>query len=168
MLKLLDTGLGWVVRGTTLFGILALMALMGLIVVTVVFRAIGIAFPGTYVLSELLLIPTITLSLAYAAWSGAHTRVELVTQLLPKRGAGVIDGLMLLAGGAFWIFVIWAGIRNALHHGAQGEKTPMLDIPVAPFRWLLVFAVGLLIAVLVLRALQSITGWSRDTEETAE
>lgn len=154
MLKILETGLGALVRASALMGVLTLLALMGLIVVTVIFRAIGIAFPGTYVLSELLLIPTITLSLAYAAWDGAHTKVDLLTQTLPTRLADWLEGLMLLLGCGFWGFVLWSAIHDAQRHAAQGEKTPLLDIPVAPFRWLIVGATALLIAVLVLRALQ--------------
>jgi TRAP-type C4-dicarboxylate transport system permease small subunit len=124
----------------------------------VTFRFVGIAFPGTYVLAELLIIPAVTLSLAYAAWEGAHTRVELLTQTLPRRAAGWLKGAMLTLGSLFWGFVAWAGYEEALRHGAQGERTPLLDIPVAPFRWLMVAAIVLMIAAVLFRAAQAASG----------
>ena len=150
--------LGWFAKGAAGLGVLSLVALMALTVVTVTFRAIGIAFPGTYVLAELLLIPTVTCALAYAAWDGAHTKVELLVQTMRPRLSGLSQGLMLLAGTVFWGFVAFAAIREALRRGRQGEVTPLLDIPVAPFRWLMVAALCLLIAVCLLRAVQFLTG----------
>ncbi len=90
--------LGALVRAAALVGVLSIVALMGLTVVTVTFRFLGIAFPGTYVLAELLIIPAVSLSLAYAAWEGAHTRVELLTQTLRARTQGWLQAAMLVLG----------------------------------------------------------------------
>lgn len=157
-MKTVETLLGALVRIAAGLGVGALMALMALTVVTVAFRAIGIAFPGTYVLAELLLIPAVSFALAYAAWDRAHTRVEILTQAFPWRLAGVLHGLMLLLGTVFWGFVAWAAFREAIRRGRQGEVTPLLEIPVAPFRWLMVAALCLMISVCILRAAQAITG----------
>ncbi|SDY61132.1 TRAP transporter small permease [Citreimonas salinaria] len=155
---LVERLLGMLVRLAAGLGVASLLALMVLTVVTVVFRAIGIAFPGTYVLAELLLIPTVSFGLAYAAWDGAHTKVELLIQMFRPRLAQMSAGITLLLGTGFWGFVAWAGIEEALRRGRQGEKTPLLDISVAPFRWIMVAAICLLIAICVFRALQLITG----------
>lgn len=160
-MKSVETLLRMLVRLVALLGVTSLVAMMALTVVTVVFRAIGIAFPGTYVLAELLLIPAVSFALTYAAWDRAHTRVDLLTQTFRPRLAGLSRGFMLLLGTVFWGFVAWAGIEEALRRGRQGEATPLLDIPVAPFRWLMVFAICLLIAVCVFRAAEEITGRDR-------
>lgn len=149
--------LNLVVRVAAALGVTSLLALMALTVITVVFRAIGVAFPGTYVLSELLLIPAVSCALAFAAWHDAHTRVELLVQRFRPRVAGISQGITLLGGTVFWGFVLFASIEEALRRGRQGEITPLLDIPVAPFRWLMVAALCLMIAVCLLRALQFIT-----------
>ncbi len=155
-MRLVETVLGWAIRAAAALGVLSLLALMGLTVVTVVFRAVGIAFPGTYVLAELLLIPTVSCALAFAAWEGAHTKVDLLVQTFRARVSGWSQGLTLLAGTGFWVLVAYAGIEEALRRGRQGETTPLLDISVAPFRWLMVAAICLAIAACVLRGLQSI------------
>lgn len=157
-MTLIETALRWIIRLAAAIGVTSLVALMALTVVTVTFRAIGIAFPGTYVLAELLLIPAVTSALAYAAWSGEHTKVELLTQTFGKRLAGWSNGLMLLLGTVFWGFVTFAAIEEAIRRGRQGEVSPILDIPVAPFRWLMVSALCLMIAICVLRAAQMIMG----------
>jgi len=157
--------LSGIVRAAAVLGVLSLLALMGLTVTTVIFRALGIAFPGTYVLAELLLIPTVSCALAFAAWEGAHTKVELLVQRFRPRLAGWSQGLMLLAGSGFWCVVLYAGIEEAIRRGRQGETTPLLDIPVAPFRWLMVAAIGLLIAVCLLRAVQFMAGRNGETQE---
>lgn len=153
-MRLMERTLGWLVRLAAGLGVASLVALMALTVVTVVFRAIGIAFPGTYVLAELLLIPTVTCALAFAAWDGSHTKVELLVQTLSSRVSDWSQGAMLLLGTVFWGFVLYAGVEEALRRGKQGEITPLLDIPVAPFRWLMVAAIALMIAVCLLRAAQ--------------
>ena len=157
MFSTIEKVLGTLVRISAFVGVLSLLAMMVLTVVTVVFRGIGIAFPGTYVLSELLLIPTVSFALAYAAWTGAHTRVELLTKNFPPKFAGLSTGLMLLAGSVFWGFVAYATYEEVLRRSAQGEVSPILDIPVAPFRWLMLGAIILLLAVTLLRAAQEIT-----------
>jgi hypothetical protein len=63
-MRLVEHLLGGIVRGAAALGVLSLLALMALTVVTVTFRAVGVAFPGTYVLAELLLIPTVSCALA--------------------------------------------------------------------------------------------------------
>lgn len=162
-MRQVETGLRFLVRLAAGIGVASLVALMALTVVTVTFRAIGIAFPGTYVLAELLLIPAVSFALAYAAWDDAHTRVDLLLNQLGKTVRSRATGATLLLGTVFWGFVAWAAIEEALRRGRQGETTPLLDIPVAPFRWLMVAALCLMIAVCVLRGAQALFGRERDT-----
>ncbi len=158
MLNGIDRGVGALVRVAAFIGVLSLVALMALTVVTVGFRAVRIAFPGTYVLAELLLIPAVCCALAYAAWTGAHTRVELLTQTFPKRVAQIVHGIVLLLSLGFWGIVAYAALEEVLRRSAQGETSPILDIPVAPFRWIMFAGIVLVIAVILLRAVQSLLG----------
>ncbi|MBF9033717.1 TRAP transporter small permease subunit [Rhodobacterales bacterium HKCCE2091] len=157
-MHLIGTILGRLVGLAAVIGTLAIAALVCLTVVTVTFRFLGIAFPGTYVLAELLIIPAVTFALAYTAWSGAHTRVELLTDRLPRRVRDPLLGVMLALGAGFWGMVANSAIEEVLRRSAQGESTPILDIPVAPFRWMMIAAIVLLIAVLLYRALETALG----------
>ena len=139
-------------------GVLAILSLMLLTVITVIFRAVGIAFPGTYVIAELLLIPAVSFSLAYAGYAGAHTRVELLIERLAPRGKRLAEAAVTALGTVFWGFVAWAGIREALRRTAQNETTPIINVPVPPLRWLFVAALCLFCAILVVQVVRVIRG----------
>lgn len=144
-------------------GVGGILALMLLTVVTVVFRSIGIAFPGTYAIAELLLIPAISFSLVYATMQNEHTRVVLIVERLRReRPRQLLLGLMYALGSVFWVAVAWATIREAIRRGAQGETSPIIDVPVAPFRWAMAVAMVLICVILLFKALQLALG--RDDE----
>ncbi|MHA6300008.1 TRAP transporter small permease [Devosia sp. CAU 1758] len=146
-------------------GVAAILALMLLTVVTVVFRAIGIAFPGTYSLSELLLIPAVSFALAYAAMQGEHTRVTLfVDRIKSDRLRLGLHGVMTFLGSLFWVAIGWATIREAIRRGAQNELSPIINVPVAPFRWAMATAIILLCVVLIYQAIQLLRGVPVDDE----
>ncbi|WP_196260923.1 TRAP transporter small permease [Pelagibacterium limicola] len=154
-----DTILTRICQGAGILGVASILALMALTVTTVVFRALSIAFPGTYSLSELLLIPAVSLSLAYAAMQNEHTRVVLfVDRIANVRLRHAINALMLIVGSLFWVFVAWATIREAIRRGAQGELSPIINVPVAPFRWTMAAAIVLLVIVLVWQGIKLLSG----------
>ncbi|KRA43240.1 hypothetical protein ASD80_08290 [Devosia sp. Root635] len=140
-------------------GVLAIFSLMLLTVVTVVFRAMHIAFPGTYSISELLLIPAVSISVAYAALHNEHTRATLfVERIKNTRLRLAIHGAMLLLGSLFWVAVVWATVREAIHRGAQNELSPIINVPVAPFRWSMAAALTLLCILLVWQGYKLLRG----------
>lgn len=149
-------------------GVAAIIALMLLTVVTVVFRALGIAFPGTYSLSELLLVPAVSFSLAYAAMQGEHTRVTLfVDRIRSDRLRLGVHGVMTLLGGLFWVAIGWATIREAIRRGAQNELSPIINVPVAPFRWAMATAIILLCLVLLYQGVKLLRGEPLEDESQA-
>lgn len=157
-MKYIEIPLRWLVILGAFIGVSCIIALMALTVVTVFFRAIGIAFPGTYALAEILLVPAITFSLAYAAYEGAHTRVELFVQLLPKRLGSILEALMLAVGTVFWVVVGYAAYLAALRSALLQEVAPIIGVSITPFRWLMLAAVVLLIMVLSVQILRALMG----------
>ena len=142
-------------------GVAAILALMLLTVVTVVFRALHIAFPGTYVLAELLLIPAVSISIAYAAMANEHTRVVLfVDNIKNLRLRHAIHGVMLALGSIFWIAITWATMKEAIKRGAQGETSPIIHVPVSPFRWTMAGALILLCVILLWQSVKLLRGQS--------
>lgn len=136
-------------------GVAAILALMALTVVTVVFRAMSIAFPGTYSLSELLLIPAVSCALAYAAMQGEHTRVTLFVDRIRSRRLRLgLEGTMTFLGSLFWVAIAWATIKEAMRRMAQNELSPLINVPVAPFRWAMAAAIVLLCVVLLFQAVK--------------
>lgn len=164
-MQFIDTLLRRICAGAGIIGVVAILSLMALTVVTVVFRALHIAFPGTYSLSELLLIPAVSLSLAYAAMQNEHTRAVLfVDRISNARLRHAIHGVMLIVGSLFWVAVAWATIREAIRRGAQNELSPIINVPVAPFRWTMGAALVLLVLVLLWQGFKLLRGVPVDDE----
>lgn len=166
MLARANTLIGWLVKAGGVIGVACIFALTLLTVATVAARAMNIAFPGTYALSEILLIPAISFSLCYAAWTGAHTRVEFVTGFLPERLSQVLDGLIDLVALVFWVAICRAVWLQAIKMTARNETAAIIDVPAWPFRWLMVAALVLTCIVLVMRALLSFAGRPREEERS--
>ena len=146
-------------------GVLAIFSLMMLTVVTVVFRAMHIAFPGTYSIAELLLIPAVSISVAYAALHNEHTRATLfVDNIKHARLRRAIHGMMLILGSLFWVVVVWATIREAIRRGAQNELSPIINVPIAPFRWSMAAALALLCVLLVWQGYKLLRGIPTEDE----
>ncbi len=164
-MQTIDTVLRKICAAVGVLGILAIISLMLLTVVTVIFRALHIAFPGTYSLAELLLIPAISISLAYAAMHNEHTRAVLfVDRIRNDRLRLGIHGAMLILGSLFWVTVAWATIREAIRRGAQNELSPIINVPVAPFRWSMALAIVLFCVVLVWQGFKLLRGIPADDE----
>lgn len=154
-MKTFETLLRRLCAAAAFVGVAAILALMALTVITVIFRAISIAFPGTYSLSELLLIPAVSCALAYAAMQGEHTRVTLfVDRIRSQRLRLGLEGTMTFLGSLFWVAIAWATIKEALRRMAQNELSPIINVPVAPFRWAMAAAIILLCVVLMFQAIR--------------
>ena len=155
----IDTTLRRICATAGVIGIAAILGLMGLTVITVVLRALHIAFPGTYSLSELLLIPAVSISIAYAAMHNDHTRaVIFVNRISNARLRHFIHGLMLILGSLFWAVVAWATMREAIRRMAQNDLSPIIDVPVAPFRWAMALAILLCVIVLLWQGFKLLKG----------
>lgn len=170
VMQFFDTLLRRICGAAGIVGVVAILGLMALTVVTVIFRALHIAFPGTYSLSELLLIPAVSLSLAYAAMQNEHTRAVLfVDRISNQRLRLAIHGAMLMLGSVFWMAVAWATIREAIRRGAQNELSPIINVPVAPFRWTMGAAIVLLVIVLLWQGFKLLRGQPvEDEPQTVE
>jgi TRAP-type mannitol/chloroaromatic compound transport system permease small subunit len=158
-MQVFDTILRRISDAVGIVGVLAIFSLMLLTVVTVLFRAMHIAFPGTYSISELLLIPAVSISVAYAALHNEHTRAILfVDRIKNSRLRLAIHGVMLILGSLFWVTVVWATAREAIRRGAQNELSPIINIPVAPFRWSMAAALTLLCVLLIWQGYKLLRG----------
>ena len=147
-------------------GVLAIFSLMMLTVVTVIFRAMHIAFPGTYSIAELLLIPAVSISVAYAALHNEHTRATLFVERIKNTRLRLgIHGAMLLLGSLFWVAVVWATAREAIKRAAQNELSPIINGPVSPLRWSMAAALTLFCIVLVWQGFKLLRGIPTEDEQ---
>lgn len=157
-MKAIETALGTLVRIGGVIGVACILLLTVLTVVTVALRVVGVAFAGSYALSELLLMPAVTFSLTYAAWENTHTRVNFLSGFLSRGASAGLEGVISALGLVFWGFIALATFREAVHYTALGELAAIVNVPVAPFRWLMVAALVLMCAVILFHTIRAFSG----------
>lgn len=141
-----------VIAVSRVFGIIAALAvvvMMLAIVLDVVTRWVtGASLPAMVEISETSLVVSIFLGLSWAAVTGAHVSVSLVTDRLGKV-AGRVTALiawMLCTVMAAWY--TWGTAHRALSSIERNEiRMGLVHWPIWPLRW--VIAVGFLILTLV-------------------
>jgi TRAP-type C4-dicarboxylate transport system permease small subunit len=142
----------FVVRAIATISLTALCGMALLITADVIGRKLGNPVPGAFELTELALILTVCLSLAYTALQGAHVSVELLVSRLGRAGrlfVFVVTGPLALAGIAM---VIWGGMSQALNDWHVGLlRSAQLGIPLAAFKFVVPLGFLLLAVVVVVQ-----------------
>lgn len=135
-------------------GMVLVFAMMLLTVVDVVGRKfVGIIpgfqpVPGSYELTEFILVGLVYSALGYAQIKGDHISIDVLTSRFPKRAQNILDTVVYLVSAAMAVVVSWRGFAHGRRLIEQGDHTAVLHIPVYPFLFLI--GVGMLIFALAL------------------
>ena len=95
---------------------------------------------GTPELSEFMMVIVVFPALAWCALVRKHVRVDLLVTYLPRRAQLAIDGFTLLLTIVVFAFITW---RSFLESGEVSSQTSLLNLPHAPFYWVLTAGMGL-------------------------
>ena len=123
-----------------------LVGMMVLVVANIIYRLFGHVIPGSFELSELMIVVAVASALGYAAVHKSHIVVKIVVSRFSQRWQAIIEVLMSLISLATWAVIAWASF-NVLSQRWLTEVTDLLDIPYLPFR--IIFVVGLVLLCLV-------------------
>ena len=123
-----------------------LVGMMVLIVANIIYRLFGHVIPGSFELSELMIVVAVASALGYAAVHKSHIVVKIVVSRFSQRWQAIIEVLMSLISLATWAVIAFASY-NVLSQRWLTEITDLLDIPYLPFR--MIFVLGLAILCLV-------------------
>ena len=132
--------------------IVVLVAMMLFTVLNVFLRAFfNRPLPGDVELTEIAMVCTSFLGLAWCALKGRHVRVDLVVGFLPKRAQGIIDTFGYLAALVACSVIAWQSFLEGIANRALDKLSASLGIPVFPFYWVTAVGFGILcLAVVVL------------------
>jgi len=120
-------------------------------------KLFGIPVPGTYELTEALMVASAFLAMALAHADKAHIRVELLVNRLGPRGRALADAFTELCTAAFFTGIAWFGWSAAIHSLRVGEfSSGSLPMPLWPARMALAVGATLMIV-------QSLAHLGRDT-----
>jgi TRAP-type C4-dicarboxylate transport system permease small subunit len=103
---------------------------------------------GTTELSEFMMIIVVFPALAWAAISRKHVRVDLLVSHFTPRTQSIIDTVTLVIALGIYSVMVW---KTLLESAAVTTETSLLELPHAPFYWIL--TIGLAIFCLSIIAL---------------
>jgi TRAP-type C4-dicarboxylate transport system permease small subunit len=137
--------LEWLTHIGTGLGAFFLAGIMVLIVASIITRLFGRVVPGSYEMIELMIVVTVSFSLAYTGLKQGHVIVNIVVSRFPERLQIFCTVFTCLISLGFWGALAWAAYQIALEKGIL-EVTEYFLIPYIPFRF--VFTIGLLLVSL--------------------
>jgi len=132
--------------GGMAIGAAFLTGMMFLVVANIIYRLFGHVIPGSYEISELMIVVAVAFALGYAAVHKSHIVVKIVVTRFSERRQAILTVLMSLISLATWAIIAWASY-NVLSQRWLTEMTDLLDIPYLPFR--MIFVLGLVVFCLV-------------------
>lgn len=109
-------------------------------------KLLGLPVPGTYELTETLMVASAFLAMALAHADNSHIRVELLIDRLPPRGRALADAFAQLCTAGFFAAIAWFGWSAALHSLRVGEfSSGSLPLPMWPARLALALGATLMV-----------------------
>ena len=92
---------------------------------------------GSIELSEIAMAILLFLCMGYVTRLKGHFSVEILSSRLPSNAQVILDRIGYLIGLFVCILIVYQGIKRGIQAFDRNEATPLLDIPMYPFRLLL-------------------------------
>ncbi len=143
-----------------IFGAVWAFVLCFFILADIIFRALNIPISGTKEIVANSVVIIVFMQVGYAVRSGSMLRADFLVVMMPQIVQRFLLILALLAGAAFFLFLLKAGIKPALRSFANGEfdGEGALRVPVWPARFAILLGGGLAGVNYVLLSLVEIFG----------
>ena len=142
-------------------GRLVLLATMLHVTLDVILRfVINQPLAGTVEISSYWsMVALVFLPLAAVECRNGHIAVEIVAQHLGERAQRLLIGVVCLASAFFYTLLAWRSGHEAIEKMRIGEKySSAMELPIWPPRFLLPLGCGLLVLVLLVKAVRLLGG----------
>lgn len=107
--------------------------------------------PGTYEVSEMLMVFVVFFALAYTQSSRGHIRAEMLMTILPPRVQVLVDVFAHLVFLSIFVFFLVESTTQAISSWREKEfVTGLINIPRYPARWAIVVGIFLVCFQLVI------------------
>ena len=143
-------------RVTNSISCVALVAMMGLVFVNVVSRALGHPIFGTYETVGFLASILIAFSIAECAVKKGHIVVNILEDLIPKPILPVLDTIVALLATSLYLVLAWQCAVYAGIMWERGELSMSMEIPFYPFIFVVAFGFLMLGLVLMIELFKSL------------
>ncbi|SHO43881.1 TRAP transporter small permease [Desulfopila aestuarii] len=142
-----------IVRGLTIALSVVASLLLCAMVVVIVFN-VGSRFLfkmplyGTIELVELMMIIISFIAIAYTSMQRGHVRITILTDKLPQIIQDFLGRFVSLLNVTIFSLILYQAAINAVYSASNlHHRTDTLDIPIAPFKILMVLGVAVLLCI---------------------
>lgn len=133
-----------------------LLLMAGLTLFNILVRIPYSSVPGVIELVSYLFIIVVFFGIAYAGFMGEHVDVNLVVSRFPQRAQAIVASVIGILSLGIWVLIAWQGSVYALEQLGIKEYSPALNMPLTPFRVVMVFGCVVLCLVLLLQLAKSV------------
>jgi TRAP-type C4-dicarboxylate transport system permease small subunit len=152
-----DKALGYVTEKMAWVSMLAILVCVALVMTDVVrFGLVGEPVPGAHEMVELIAAVILSMGIGYLTFVRGHVAVGILVDNFPPRVQAVFD---LVGGVVAFGFTIWltVGVYDmAIRNYRYGWVTGVLEIPRAPFMFLIALSLALTCVVLFRDVIQAV------------
>lgn len=154
--RLLDRIVGNSVRLAAFASGLAMLWLMVLTIGAVIMRYFFNApILGAQDLSQVSLVLVVFPAMAYCGWTGGHVALDLISSLIKPTALRWTEAIIQAICAALFVFITWQTWHRALDAVKYGTATNLIEIPYAPFYFVVALSSGLYAVVLFIQAIKS-------------
>jgi len=112
---------------------------------------------GAFEVTELLMLVLVALGLAYTQSRKGHVFIELISSKFPPRLQAVNDVIVYLVCLGMCILITWRVVLAArVTQVTNMEASPVVEVPIYPFYYMLGFGVAVLCLVYIIDILNSV------------
>jgi TRAP-type C4-dicarboxylate transport system permease small subunit len=156
-------------KAVVLVSNLALFVSMALLVGAMFFttadvtgRFFGHPIPGSYQISELILVWIVCLAWPYLTGTKGHVRVEMLVSRLPPRIQKRIGLFTHVVALCVFLLIAWQGVEMVMLSIRMNDQVSIVDIPLYPFQVIVPLGAFLVCPVLLIQLIQLVTGRTKE------
>lgn len=151
-----EQAVAWASQKLDIVAGIALVAMMALIFINVLCRAVWQPIMGTYEITAFLASVTISFALANCAVNKGHIALTLFVDRMPLRFRAAFDTLVAIISTLLFVVLAWEVAKYAHHMKHTGEVSLTMEIPFYPFIYGVAFGVFMLAMVSLVTIFQSL------------
>lgn len=103
---------------------------------------------GTIELVELMMIIISFFAMAYTSMQQRHVRITFLLDHLPRKVQQILGSIVAILSVGIFSFIFYQATINSVYYlNHLDQRTDTLEIPIAPFKIVMVLGIGLLLCI---------------------
>jgi TRAP-type transport system small permease protein len=140
-------------------GAIAVLLMMMFNIADITFRAfLRSSLRGTHEIVDFMMILVVFLAIPYVQHKKTNISISLLTDRFPRKTKAITESVMCILSLAIIGTMTWAAFGHFRRLWETGKDTEVLNLPVAPFQFILAFGLLVLCIVIISELLHTVSG----------